>query len=99
MTAPTADAVAASVLQVPHVSELGGGVAGEVATYLPGRSVRGVRITDDRIEIHIEVLPDRSMPAIAADVRAAVRPLAGDRSVDVTIDEIALTPPTPEEQQ
>src|SRR4051794_8724340 len=98
MTAPTADAVAASVLQVPHVSDLGGGVAGEVATYLPGRSIRGVRITDDRVEIHIEVQPDRPVREIAADVRAAVRALAGARDVDVFVDDIALNPPTSEEQ-
>ena len=99
MTAPTADAVAASVLQVPQVHDLGGGVGGEVATYLPGRRVQGVRITDDRVEIHIEIKPDRPAPAIAAPTCGpAVRLLAGDRDVDVYVDDINFNPPTPEEQ-
>ena len=97
MTAPTADAVAASVLAVPQVHELGSGAAGAVATYLPGHQVKWVRISDDRVEVHIGVEPDRPAPAIAADVRAAVRPLAGDRNVDVFVDDIVFNN-TSEEQ-
>ena len=38
--------VAAAVLSVPGVHDLHGGVLGEVATYLPGRRVNGIRLLD-----------------------------------------------------
>ena len=45
--AADADAIAAAVLACPSVAGLGGGPAGAVATYLPGRRVTGVRVRPD----------------------------------------------------
>ena len=44
-----ADSIAAAVLAVPGVAALHPGMFGEVGTYLPGRRVTGVRITDDEV--------------------------------------------------
>jgi hypothetical protein len=69
-----ADAVAEAVLRVPGVTGLHGGRLGEVATYLPGRRVGGVRIGDDGTGVHVVVDPDASLRATAAAVRDAVAP-------------------------
>ena len=47
------DAVSAAALSCSQVARLSGGLAGEVATYLPGRRVAGIRIGDDEVEVHI----------------------------------------------
>ena len=56
-TAPptTAEVVAATVLAVPGVVKLHGGRFGELATYLPGRRVIGVRIDERGTEVHVVV--------------------------------------------
>ena len=51
----TADEIAAVALAVPDVTRLHAGRFGEVATYLPGRRVTGVKIGDDLIEVHVVV--------------------------------------------
>jgi len=53
MRKPDADAIAAAVASCPSVSGLSGGFAGEVATYLPGRRVTGVRTQADAVEVHV----------------------------------------------
>ncbi len=47
------EAVVAAALSCPDVARLSGGLVGEVATYLPGRQVTGVRFTDEEVEVHI----------------------------------------------
>ena len=51
----TADEIAALVLAVPDVTRLHAGRFGEVATYLPGRRVTGVKLGDELIEVHVVV--------------------------------------------
>lgn len=83
------DAVAAAVASCPSVARLsGGGLAGQVATYLPGRRVEGVRVTDEAVEVHIATRWDVPIPETAAEVRAAVAPLAGGRPVTVAVDDV-----------
>ncbi len=53
--AELADRVAAAVLTVRGVTGLHGGVFGETATYLPGRRVPGVRLTEDVTDIHLSL--------------------------------------------
>ena len=48
-----AEQVAEAVRTVPGVHDLYGGLLGEVATYLPGRRVVGVRLTDEACAVHI----------------------------------------------
>jgi len=68
----TADAVAALVLAVPGVARLHPGRFGEVATYLPGRRVTGVKLTDDRVEVHVVIADDEPIRALAQQIHAAV---------------------------
>lgn len=74
---PTADAVASAVRAVPGVHELHPGAPGEVATYLPGRRVEGVRLLDPGCEVHVVLDGSRPARSVAAAVRDALRPLVG----------------------
>ena len=83
------DAVAAVVGALPGVSHLSSGTVPEVATYLPGRRVGGVRVTAGDVEIHV-VSRWGPLPELADAVRTAVRPLVGARTVTVQVDDIEL---------
>lgn len=82
-----ADLVAAAVRRVPGVADLHGGSFGEVATYLPGRRVPGVRIRDDLSEVHVVTLWGAPVPATADAVRAAVEPIVGT-PVHVVVEDV-----------
>ncbi|MFJ2297639.1 Asp23/Gls24 family envelope stress response protein [Oerskovia paurometabola] len=71
----TAERIVAAVLAVPGVVRLHAGVFGEVATYLPGRAVTGVRLRPEETEVHLVVSTDRPIPAVARDVHESVRAL------------------------
>jgi hypothetical protein len=66
------DRVAAAALSVPGVHDLHGGVLGEVATYLPGRRVAGVRLHDDSTSIHLVLRWDAPMSDTVDEVRTRV---------------------------
>ncbi|WP_328291264.1 hypothetical protein OG218_00585 [Kineococcus sp. NBC_00420] len=68
----TADQVAALVLAVPGVVELHPGRFGEVATYLPGRRVAGVKLRDDVVEVHVVAAFDTPLRAVAQQIHAVV---------------------------
>ena len=87
-TPDRAEAVASAVLAVPGVNALYAGVFGEVATYLPGRRVNGVRLSDEACEVHVVL--DWGTPVLqtADAVRVAVEHLVGG-PVDVTVQDIA----------
>jgi hypothetical protein len=87
---PEPDVVAAAVQACPLVAGLHSGAFGEVASYLPGRRVRGVRVTVDVVEIHVVGRYPATMTQIAEQVRAVVSPLAGALPVDVVIEDLAL---------
>lgn len=91
---PDADTVAGIARAVPGVADLHPGMFGEVATYLPGRRVAGVRIEADRAEVHITVFDDVPVRATAAAVRAAVSAALPDHAVDVTVEDLASPVPT-----
>ncbi len=78
-----ADVIAAAVSGV-------GGLFGEAATYLPGRRVTGVRLSDDGVEVHVTVSYGRSVHAVADAVRTAVASLVTG-SVDVIVEDVELT--------
>ena len=48
---PDVDAIARAVTDVEGVADLHGGVLGEVATYLPGRRVPGIRLQIGRAHV------------------------------------------------
>jgi len=86
-----ADLVAAAVLTVPGVISLHGGLFGETATYLPGRRVPGVRLTEDVTDIHLSVVYGAPVFATAQQVRTAVAALVTG-PVNVTVEDV--TPAT-----
>lgn len=88
MGEPDADAIAAAALACPGVSGLHGGALNEFAAYLPGRSVAGVRLAEEHVEVHLVARYGTVLPSLAEEVRAAVLPLAGGRPVEIHIDDI-----------
>jgi hypothetical protein len=93
--ATEADLIAARVLEVPGVAGLHGGAFGEVATYLPGRRVLGVRLTDPGCAVHIVVGYPHNVVDVADAVHDVVAPLAAGPVV-VTVEDVApANHPTP----
>ena len=84
-----ADLVARLVLGCPAVAALHGGLFGEVATYLPGRRVVGVRIRPGVVEVHVVGHYPVPVADIAAQVRAAIGTAPGELVVDVTVADYA----------
>jgi hypothetical protein len=83
------DAVAAAVAACPSVAHLaGGGLTGQGRHLPAGSAVEGVRVTDDAVEVHLATRWDVPIPQAAAEVRAAVAPLAGGRPITVAVDDI-----------
>ncbi|GAB3457123.1 hypothetical protein GCM10027570_39360 [Streptomonospora sediminis] len=93
--AAEARAIAARVRAVPGVAELSAGPFATAATPEPGGRVVGVAVRETDVEVGVVVLPDRPIPDIAADIRAAVGAAArggGGRAVHVTVADLAETP-------
>ncbi len=82
------DRVAEVVVGVAGVTGLHAGSFGEVATYLPGRSVAGVRQRDGVTEVHVTVAMGTAIPATARQVRDAVEALTGDE-VHVVVEDVS----------
>jgi hypothetical protein len=85
-----AEAIAERAARCRSVAGISAGQFGEVATYLPGRRVPGVRVGDDRVELHVVACWGAPVPDLVAEVRAAVAPIAGDFPVDVYVDDVAI---------
>ena len=66
-----ADRVREAVLAVEGVAGLHAGTFGDVATYLPGRRVSGVRTGKAVVEVHVVVYLDADVRYVAHAVRAA----------------------------
>jgi len=86
-----ADVIAAAVRAVPGVHDLHAGVVGEVATYLPGRRVNGVRMREPGCAVHVVLDWGAPDGATSDAVRAAVRAHVSG-PVDVTVEDIAPPP-------
>lgn len=84
------DVLAAAVLGVEGVAALHGGMFGEAATYLPGRRVLGVQLTEHTAEVHLVVRYGRDVHAVAAAVRAVAAPLVPGGVVDVAVEDVAV---------
>ena len=84
------EVVAAAALGSPVIADLTGGRFGEVATYLPGRRILGVRTVEGEIEIHVVARWDIPLPEVADAVRAAVAPYTDGMPVAVFVDDIEL---------
>ena len=86
-TAELAEQVAGIVLAVPGVAGLHGGAFGEIATYLPGRRVEGIRIGPDLCMVHIVARYPCDLRAVADAVHARVATMVSV-PVQVTIEDL-----------
>ena len=84
----TADEIAALVLDVADVVRLHAGRFGEVATYLPGRRVTGVKLGDDLIEVHVVITGRVPVQQTAQAIHEAVATLIAT-PVHVFIEDLA----------
>lgn len=82
------EVIAGVVGACPSVARLYPGRASEVATYLPGRRVEGVRVADDELEVHVVAAWDVPLPQVADEVRGAATPLSEGLAVAVYIDDV-----------
>jgi hypothetical protein len=84
--------VAAAVGRCPAVASLSAGEFGEVASYLPGRRVEGVRATaDGDVEVHVVLWYGVPVEEAVAQVRAAVREVEPDAAaVHVVVADLAF---------
>lgn len=89
-----ADLVAAAALSVPGVEGMHAGQFGEVATYLAGRRVTGVRVRPALVEVHVVLTTETPVHSVATLIRARVAPLVGARAVDVTVEDLFDPLPT-----
>ncbi len=83
------DAVLAATLACPLVAGMGAGVLGEVATYLPGRRVPGVRLHSAGVEVRVVGVFGPSIGEIVRQVRTAVSPLTAGQPLTVYVDDLA----------
>ncbi len=90
VTTEPAEALAALVSSCPGVASLSGGSLGEVATYLPGRRVRGIRLDGQSVEVHVVAHWGTPLPPIADRVRAVCLPFASGRPIDVYVDDLEV---------
>jgi len=81
------DAVAAAVRSCPGVDDLLAG-SSAVATYLPGRRVRGVRVASDHVLIAVRGRWAVPVAELAWQVRSAVAGLVAPRRVDIIVADL-----------
>lgn len=92
--------VATSVQRCPAVAALTAGRFGQFGTFLAGQQVVGVSVDADRIDIGVVARFAVPVGDLSAQVRAAVAPLVGGRSINIRIEDVqmpgdAVTDPGP----
>ncbi len=85
-----ADVVTAAVHAVPGVAALHSGMFGEVGTYLPGRRVPGIRITEAGTDVHVSLFFGAPVRAVAEQIRRVVGGLVPG-PVHVTVEDVLPT--------
>ena len=87
---PSPQEVAEQVLAHPSVARLHGGRFGEIASYLPGDRVVGVRLPEDApAEIGVALRMDRPLRETAEELRAQLGELLGGPVNIVVADVVA----------
>lgn len=74
----------------PDVVELSGGGFSTLTTPAPGGIVKGVAVRSAEIEVGVVVRYGRAMLEISAELRRRLAPLAGDRIVHVSVEDVAV---------
>ncbi|MFC9085589.1 hypothetical protein [Nocardiopsis dassonvillei] len=72
----------------PDVVELSSGGFGTLATPVPGGRVPGVAVREDSVEVGVVVRFGRPLPEIAAELRRGLAPVAGGRTVHVSVEDV-----------
>lgn len=87
-----AEQVAAAVCAHPAVARLHGGTFGDVATYLPGRRLIGVRLGTDGEPVALGVVLnlDRPIPGVVRSLRRLVSGMCGGAAVDITVADVVV---------
>jgi hypothetical protein len=81
--------VAENVDRAPSVARRTSGALGTAAAYLPGERIDGIRVRDDRLEVHVVMRWGTTVDAVEREVVAAVAGGGWDPDrVDVVIDDI-----------
>lgn len=88
------DAIVAAVRSCAGVDDLSSGPWGGVVTYLPGRSVPGVRVASDHVVISLRGRWGVPAAEIARQVLAAVADLVAPRQVHLVLADVS--DPAPE---
>ena len=84
------DAVHGIVTSTPGVSGLGSGLPGAMTTYLPGRHVAGIRISEAAVDVEVAVSWDRPVTEVARDLQRRLAGVTGGRQVNVVIADLAM---------
>ncbi|GAA4614345.1 hypothetical protein [Saccharopolyspora hordei] len=84
----SADELADRLLAHPSVARLHGGQYGEIATYLPGRRITGVRVGERAVEVAVVLRLDRPLPPVLAELRAGLADAVGGVPLDITVADV-----------
>ncbi|MGW3467779.1 hypothetical protein ACWDKQ_04745 [Saccharopolyspora sp. NPDC000995] len=88
----SAGELAERVLAHPSVVRLHGGQFGEIASYLPGSKVVGVRLPEGgAAEIGVVLRLERPLPEILDEIRSALAELLDEVPVDITVSDVITT--------
>lgn len=88
----SAGELAERVLAHPSVVRLHGGQFGEIASYLPGRKVVGIRLPDGgSVEVGVVLRLDRPLPEIIDEIRGALAEVLDEVPVDITVADVITT--------
>lgn len=84
----TAELIVREAVRFPDVVELSTGGFGTLNTPVPGGHVRGVAVRKDSVEIGVVLRYGRPLPEIVAELRQGLAPLAGDRVVHISVEDV-----------
>lgn len=84
------DRIQTAVLSVPAVVALHGGAYEEIATYLPSRRIAGIRADTEHVEVHVMTRYGTPLVLIGAQIREALHPVLGERTLTIAVDDILL---------
>jgi hypothetical protein len=82
--------VATSVQRCPAVAALTAGRFRQFGTFLAGQQAVGVSVDADRIDIGVVARFGVPVDDLSAQVRAAVAPLVGGRSINIRIEDVQM---------
>lgn len=88
------DIAAAAVRACPGVDDLAGGKLASVVTYLPGRQVGGLRVEPGRVTVQVRAVWNLPIAEVARQIRSALAPLVGTRTIDVELADVADPAPS-----